>query len=478
MKTELVTFLTLLALSGSPSAAPQVSVGGGPFSALANGISLGTGSGPDHLRIKAVGDQSVFPPPAQPPPSPLTVQAVPDYSYAAMFGAWGVDAVEIDALSTGNDLVFLHLDGRIDLNNRWVALPLTLTHDSPVNDPGNPIHGQAEPGAHLLTHVVAGSAGIFAGLGGLTMLAQDPTAMGFGSAEEAPEIDAMDFAVPLLSMNQGSSGSVLLVNGLELFFSVTRASAGALPASFFGGAPASGATILKIAWEQDPLGNWGWSDPQPVAVPSELRLSAGDEVDALGINAMTGSLIFSTERRPGSTLAQLRTLVRDPQGGAHVNDLKYPGGGAVGPKLKLTIEDDIDSICGLDPEPGAYSYWLGTPADHGPPANSLSLSLAAGRDPASFLDSVVLQVSGWGSATPSDGIVFVEAGLFDPSAPFGPTNPQFTLLDTFPRSMSEERIERTYSYIAPDPLGIHVGVRARFRGAEEVATSWISILRR
>ena len=226
---NLLPFLFACAVGSlTPLSAKQTPAGAGPFSPLANGISLDDSSQMDYVRIKAVGDQTVFPPPAQTPPVVVGVPAVPDYSFTALFGALA-PLVEIDAMSTGNDLLFVDSTGQLDVSQRWAAMTYSVTHDSPLNDPGNPLTGQTGPGAHMFSHIFSGSQWIFQGLLGQTQVAQSPQNMGLDQAGDViPELDGMDFAVPLITMNQGTSGGLLFVNEIEFYFSVTRASASQL----------------------------------------------------------------------------------------------------------------------------------------------------------------------------------------------------------------------------------------------------------
>ena len=124
--------VTCAAVSLAPLSAMQLQSGAGPFSPIANGISLDDSSQMDYVRIKAVGDQTAFPPPAQTPPVVVGVPAVPDYSLTALFGA-NAPLVEIDAMSTGNDLLFVDATGRLDLSLRWAAMTYSVTHGSPLN---------------------------------------------------------------------------------------------------------------------------------------------------------------------------------------------------------------------------------------------------------------------------------------------------------------------------------------------------------
>ena len=319
----------------------------------------------------------------------------------------------------------------------------------------------------MFSHVFSGSQIIFQGLLGQTQVAQNPQNMGLDqSGDQIPELDGMDFAVPLITMNQGTSGGLLFVNGTEFYFSVTSASASQLPPSFFGGAPASGATILSMSWSEVFPGFGVWSSPTVFATPADLGLANVQEVDALAVNVINGDIIFSTERQPGSTVAQLQHMSRT-SGSPVVNDLLDGNGGAIGATLNLTDEDDIDAICGLDPEGLAFSHWIGTPYGPGQTFKALSLAIARERLVSSNLDRILLQITGWGSKSPSDGSITIEITV---------DGVHWIPFDSFPRGVRQDRIEREY-FLPSVFLNSHIGVRARFSGTSGRTVSWMSVLK-
>jgi hypothetical protein len=372
--------------------------------------------------------------------------------------------------------------GRLDLGNRWGALLYSITNESPLGDPANPITGQVDPGAHVLSHVVQTSTGIWPGLLGVTQLAQTPQDMGlhFGPVAR-PELDGMDFAIPLLAMNLGATNGVLFVNPNEFYFSVTRDSANALAShsagNYFGTQVASGAGIYKISYVPTGLGRYAWSAPVVFASPADLGLDAqADEVDAIAVNGPMGTAIFSTELGLPHGVNQLQSFQVAAGGATTVTTLVNANGGGVSGEAKLTDEDDIDALCGIDPEGAQYSRWVGTPISFSaasPPANKgLSLSVARTSDvPGSRVEPItelVLDVSGWADLAPMDGVVeFFYASSGGPWQGLGST----------PRLATDDKASLRY-YVPPTTFGRTITITAHFipTGGVPRAWSWESII--
>ena len=403
MKLSVLSFAAVVVISSDALAQLSVATRGrGPFSAFSHLHSMEGAAGNDENLLKPVGDQSTVPSapvmPVNPDPN------VPIWRLDAMFDASDLPNIQIDAMSTGNDL--LQIDpqtGQVDLSQiqAWGALTYSVRANS-TGQPGSWVRLRAASnngpgvGADVMSHIFESSVGVEPRLRGENFLEQRAEDMGHAASDE---IDALDFFAPLLTMNGGTPGGVLFVNQDTFYFSVTSASAAALGGAFFNGGTPSGAYVMKMVWDPT-LGKWG--APTVFRTPAQLGCDhpLTDEVDAIGYNSGQGALIFSTKvdaNYPQRAQLEVSFGTLSPPMVITANP-----GEPLWTTLRITDTDDIDAICGIDPEAGQLSSFLGTPLDSGLALPGGLMQLSASRNTASPADPDygVLQVSGWGPMTP------------------------------------------------------------------------------
>ena len=437
--------LALVALSlAADSAWSQLTVtqrGRGPFSVYSHLHSMTSAAGNDENLLKPVGDQTAVPSaPALPlNPDPNT----PVWRLDAMFDPADLPLIDIDGMSTGNDLIHVNpVTGQVDaaVGQAWAALTFSVTKDA-VGATNSWVASRSSSsggpgvGGDVLSYFFEDSVGIEPRLLGENFMEQRAEDMGH---DPAGELDALDFFAPLLTMNGGSSAPVFFVNQDQFYFTVTSASAAALGPDFFDAGPPSGASILRMTWDPALGTNGDWTSPTVIRTPSDLDLihPDTDEVDALGYNPAQGTVLFSTKvdaNYPGRSQLQVHF-----PGAQNVLDVTRSTGGGTGSGpmyggLRITDTDDIDAICGIDPESGNFSAFIGTPENHFSYGASKYISLSVSRDTESpgAPDYGVIQLSGWGEYVPTASKVtfYATEGLGFPIIELGSV-PRFPQDDT------------------------------------------------
>jgi hypothetical protein len=158
-----------------------------------------------------------------------------------------------------------------------------------------------------------------------------------------------------------------LVNGWlpanpTVYFSLSAATAAKVPATWWGSAGPSGATILQMTW--DPRGR-RWSCPRPFMIYKDLGLNRDEEVDALALDIGERRMLFSTKT---ATRNPILFLYFGALAAAAAVPYSTADGTAVSDEIGLiTPQDDVDAICALDPVIRASNfanplfYTVGTP---------------------------------------------------------------------------------------------------------------------
>lgn len=408
MKLSVLSFAAVVVISSDALAQLSVTTRGrGPFSAFSHLHSMEGAAGNDENLLKPVGDQSTVPSvpvmPVNPDPN------VPIWRLDAMFDASDLPNIQIDAMSTGNDL--LQIDeqtGQVNLTQiqAWGGLTYSVRANS-SGQPGSWVrlrttsNGGPGVGADVMSHIFESSVGIEPRLRGENFLEQRAEDMGHAPGDE---IDALDFFAPLLTMNGGTPGGVLFANQDTFYFSVTSASAAALGGAFFDVGPPSGASVLRMNWDSSLGPNGEWTTPTVIRTPAQLGCDhpLTDEVDAIGYNSGQGALIFSTKVDANyPQRAQLEVSFGNTPNNTPMVITANPGE-PLWTTLRITDTDDIDAICGIDPEADKLSSFLGTPLSSGLAQPGKVMHLSASRITASPAapDYGMFQVSGWGPMTP------------------------------------------------------------------------------
>ena len=370
----------------------------------------------------------------------------PHYSITSIFAsvlanpAAHADDIALDAISTGNDQAFVRFyatHARIEPRGplHWNALFVSFRSGTVPTTGPRPMAARAALGgasADVYSWIMPGST-VLQGLQDQVFL--DVPAERLGLPRNG-EITALDIPMALLEQSSGANDPVFMPVRDRFFFSLTQTSANAL-APFMPNIPTgqmSGATIFQTTWS-----GFDWSPIEVLATPSELGLANGpgtdddEELDALAVNAVQYQtevpIIFSVRTSPSHP--QLEAMkVQNP--GMPTRSITPPvelfdaNGGSTQARFG---NSDVDAICGIDPDQGDVSRWLGTPFSV-PSDPPLILSTTQVRD-ANGLISVVVEVHlnsiGDPDAALPAGPIALQAALAPPNGPQWPWATAFTI---------------------------------------------------
>jgi len=357
----------------------------------------------------------------------------------------------------------------------WVAAALS-TRSSAQGLPGSWVASRRAAaasgrGADLLSYYFTGSTGIGSAFANQVLLEQSSEHMGF-DPQETVEMDAFDAFAAALMANRGAPGGILFNTGGTLYFSVTRASRDAIldfessnppptGEGFFENGAESGATVFQLIRD----GN-GWSWPPALHhQPGDLGLSDEDDLDAFGYDSSRSVSIFSTRFEGGQNEPASQLMGKHPNNTEtrilQRQDPSSPGGRSwVTRGAGLRDTDDVDAVCVFDPEHGSsYSAFFGSPVEV---TDLRTMGLAFHRSrllsPVSSTQDThlgALQVTGWGNATPSNGVMYIGYAL--KSSTSNPWNPSQYIQwgAAYPRNASQDvwSIER----VIPPPPSVNAG---------------------
>ena len=338
----------------------------GPFSSWAVGMVNGAGAADEMLLVQPAPRTAA---PAVVVHDPLRQD--PNYSVPSMFPylpQFMTDLFEFSAIDSGNaqfpdDWTVLSSSGVAygiapDLNDvgRWLGLTASVTGSSPL--PSHPLLSQGD-GSDLFSYFFVDSQGVAASLPGALHIEQTAAQM---MLPGGADISAFDFQLGMLMANPDDALSNFAPSEDELYFSVTPSWA-----SFYT-LVASGTSFPKFAADMGAPNNrvylphpgviyrsvWdssvtpgSWSVPVVYRDHTDLGITATENVDAIAVDHLTNIVIFSTDKltTQDQLLLQHPTLLP----GDHL-PLYDTDGSLVSTKMGLTTEDDIDGLCGKDPE--------------------------------------------------------------------------------------------------------------------------------
>lgn len=481
---KLVSYSTVFLLtSGTPWAqgSSQVLVnsvlrrGRGIFSTYAHSHSLSLpGVAGDSLLFKPAGDQSTTPQAFGVPPA----DDVPDYRLAELFPGLTEDQltwIEIDAFSTGNDLLSLNSMGQVDPApaGAWAAMMFSVSATA-QGRPATWIRARSSVftgpgvGADVLSYIFAGSAGIDSSLWDRVSIEQ---AAGHTGHPASAELDALDIFAPLINTNEVPPSEIIFFPLSSFAYlsltpvSVQRLIQGGAQSEVFGSGIAHGASVVRIEWD-----GVRWTNHMVVRTPLDLDLTNGD-VDALGYDPASNAIIFSHVAEQGADPGRPQLEVSFDGLVADIMALTVnTSGDPLAPALGIQSTDDIDAFCGIDPEAHVLSRYLGTPGFVTSPFE-MPLSVTRVLPELPFWDLVNIQVTGWGAIAPVDTTVDFWAtanGGID-----------LTYLGTVDRSAEDDAVEFLQLVPpVPDP-GVEIEFIAIMSdpGSDDVALSWTSRMR-
>lgn len=285
-------------------------------------------------------------------------------------------ALDIDAISAGLDWIRANATGQTTMPgpNQWAGVTFSVTPQT-VGLPASQIRYEQA------TSTAAGDIFIYVLQGSdlptrwvdRTMRSHDPLETGIGPT---PDIDAHDLFLGVLLRDAPDVIGTALVPKITMYFSVTTATSGLIPAAWLTGfaptlpptpvavAAASGADVFSTTWIPT---SQSWSQPQLAYPRTWLDLTANDDLDALALDLTHGidKILFSTTV-PVPVPANFEAVrYVSPQMGATSFAYSLPTGikliDRLGlepvpqpPPLPPLVVDDVNAICALDP--GLFSH--------------------------------------------------------------------------------------------------------------------------
>ncbi len=416
MHSRLLTVIFFTALA--PTALAQAS--GGPVLALPHGFSIDPatslpGATAGSVEFSDVGIDAMLPPTLPP--------GVPD------FGAFlaGVP-VDVDALSLGWDWVVSNSIGEAVIPpDQWGAITFTVTRTTAGASGSLIAAAVAEAdgaAADVFAYVIPGS-NLPASFVGIPFRAQDWREIAPFAGGPAPNLDAHDLYIALLY--QENPGLAALLPPPTIFFSVTAASAPAIPLAWTA-VPAlrSGATVFSSTWIPSTS---TWSPPAVAFTPSFFGILPSEDLDALALDLVRGMALFSTNRAlPPPTGPRDPILFTLLGSGIHWI-YRLPGiGTPISAEVGLGLGvDDIDGICSLDPGSAAQPsqirlpFQVGTIAQALPTGLPTQLQASAWRrfDPILNQEFAETWMTGWPPpGTPQPSLAIVGASVGGPLGPY------------------------------------------------------------
>jgi hypothetical protein len=273
-------------------------------------------------------------------------------------------ALDVDAFSIGYDYIqSTALGVAVIPPGHWAGLTFSVTRATLGSGGGRIAEEVVSPGGaagDVFLYVLPDSA-LPPELVDRTMRNQDSREINIDAPGAPGDIDAHDIYVSLFFHE--NPWLVPTLPFVSVWFSVRDASVPAVPAAWWGAAPASGATILRRDWIAG-----AWSPPYPAFTPADLGLDALEDVDALAVDVLRSRMLFSTTRPAATPGAPLRDPVLFHQIGT-LGHVIYRTARLTPVSTRLGLDaaggiDDVDGICALDPGPGSQprlDRLLGTP---------------------------------------------------------------------------------------------------------------------
>lgn len=256
---------------------------------------------------------------------------------------------DVDAMSIGIDWVLSDANGKVEVPaGRWGSLNFSVSSTA-AGVAGSAVAKEAAApegaGAGMFSFVLPGSVAP-AYLVGRThrALHQDEV----GLPNRRVDLDGIDQFIPLYRLDPATMSTSGLATQPTLYFSVSNATIAAVPASWWGNTPRSGATILATTWNAATL---KWGCVQPWKTFRDLGLDQCEDIDALAIDIPGLRVLFSTRiDRACKPTPRPQILFLDCSADAP-NPVEYTtqGGQPVSDAAGLLRSDEVDAVCSLDP---------------------------------------------------------------------------------------------------------------------------------
>ncbi len=485
-----------------------------PAGALFRETSSQPGAHGTGVRLKGVRDQSSFPAAWSQVP---TAPAGPEYSMSSWFESsvqnlHNADPIEFDAISTGNAVFQTPIiAGGVNLQNNWLGLAISIRS----GDDGAPgshfreaVSAFGDAGGFIATYYFEGSTGISSTLIGNT--AQETNHAQFGlTPTPADDLAGLDYGIGLNSYNAQLPVMRFFHRTDDVFFSVSEAWAARHPNADFAyplnsydpvtstyQKIAPNATDLYVARWDATLGKW--YGPFVYASGDLLGFDRSEgDLDAVEIDfgPNRNVVVFSGRVNPGEPVyddalidgdasqlmviqLQMEVQANLPPGADFVHFMgsavdpatalrDTPQAGSTGAEETVASKggitdndpndpDDIDGVCGFDPEATLFGMEVGTAIGFDP-SLGLPMGLSVARRATDPLqkqrDTWEIQLTGWGDLTPQPcrvGYYFVPS--VNPAPNIANEFGGWLLLGGDYRPMSTDKLEFSFSGVPQSGL--------------------------
>ncbi|MDF1801136.1 MAG: hypothetical protein P1V81_18360 [Planctomycetota bacterium] len=384
----------------------------------------------------------------------------PDFSPAALLAGLnrgvpsGLETASLGfgSFSTGGDVTPTiapnALGAQLMLDSNWYSLSCTIAERSnagslPYGAPGTTLRSlDSAPGA-VISHYEIGSTGISPSLIGMTALEQTTEHMGFASAT-IPQLAGLDWAMGTIASDpQGGRSSLFAPVRDSVYFSLSKdwladpANANYRTYQEYNGLLLvfDAATVYRMTWE-DTGTSIEWSAPEVAYSAATLfgpnwSNNTDLELDALSVYRRGGAsrVVLSTTLASGSAD---QVLAYDEAAWAG-SSTPYVGarplidsaGNLFSDNLGIHMQagvavDEVNGLCGKDPEIGLFDGAGGTATIHAPlvigPPLGLSVFRAMAQSPASTpIDLMHIEVTGLGFDS-LGGVVEIAFGFPPPTS--------------------------------------------------------------
>ncbi len=339
----------------------------------------------------------------------------PDYRMSQMFPAVDRAWIEIDAISSGNDNIPVDpTNGRVIPQNGAIGWSiLSFSVDGATTGGVNTVIADRRSQDPLRFGADIYSWG-FGGSTGIDPQYIDKTWLEF-SAEEVDwltpidELESLDFQAGLLFERAGQTDPVFLPNtNQDFYFSLSRAAVLNAPSTLPAGSAFASVTLDPGAIYRITCSNGIWSTASVVYDRTTLDLPDDANIDAIAVHA-SDSVIFSTD-----DVSTEQFLVHV---GGQTFRLRDSAGNTLSSLTGLdntssTSRNNVDALCGIDPEHGVFSSAIGTPVpdplDVDEDDTRMSLSVSRYHRAGNVTTPQLLAaVSGWHTSSPQDGEVLL-----------------------------------------------------------------------
>lgn len=414
--------LTMFALPAALAAQAP----GGPLVGLPHGYSVdpGTllpGATASKLRFSNAGIDAVT------PSAPVPSMFIPDFT-TYLGGA----SVDVNGFSLGWDWIVSNSIGQAFVPpSQWAAITGSVTPGT-VGLPGSLVSGEGAAlggvAADTIGYVIPGSA-LAPQIVGTPFRVQDALELDPLLAGSPGNIDAHDIYVSLIYLENPQLAPLL--PPATVYFTVTAATASSIPAAWITSpTQISGATVFRTTWIPASM---TWTTPSVAYEAADFGIAASEDIDALAIDSVQGTALFSTDLSIGPPRDPLLWVIL----GTGINHIyRLPNGTPLSTELGLGLgSDDIDGICSLDPGSAAQPSPINLPLMLGTPLpplpfpvqNQLSASALRTFDPISQQEFANTWMTGWPPpGNPQLSLAISAAAINNPAGPY-------IVLDVFTR---------------------------------------------